>query len=198
MTAGAGARPGSTPDRDSAIGRLFVVTGIQASGKSTVGLALAQTLSRAVFIDGDTVGDMVVSGAEPMTDPPSEGAVEQLFFRYAGSLVLADTYRAAGFDAVIADNIFGEFLTDYLHIAAPETVHLVMLHPAVEAVQQREDGRGKDAYGNGYSVQGLWDAVESATPRVGLWLDTSAMSVSEVVLEIIRRQHEAVVEPIDQ
>lgn len=178
-------------------GRLFVVTGIRAAHTSTVGLALAQTLSRAVFIEGDTIGGMVVSGGEPMTDPPTEGAVEQLFFRYAGALVLADTYRAAGFDAVIADTIFGEFLTDYLHIAAPETVHLVMLHPDVEAGPDHEDGRAQADPGDGSVAHDLWTAVESATPRVGLWLDTSGMSVSEVVLEIIRRQHEAVVEPID-
>ncbi|YAL84170.1 phosphotransferase [Dermacoccaceae bacterium W4C1] len=182
------------PGGQTEIGRLFVITGVQAAGKTTVGEALAATLNKSVFIDGDTVGNMVVSGSAPMTDPASPEAIEQLLFRYAGALVLADTYRAAGFDAVVTDNVFGEFMEDYLEIAAPETLHLVMLHPSVAQVQAREDGRRKNAYRDGITVQGLWDQVEHHTPRIGLWLDTSEMTVSDVVLEIIRRQHEAIVE----
>lgn len=175
-------------------GRLFVISGIQAAGKTTVGHALAKTLSRAVFVDGDTIGNMVVSGKEPMSEPASHEAIEQLLFRYVGALVVADTYRSAGFDAVIADNIFGEYLNDFLELAEPETVHLVMLHPTKDVVKARDAGREKNAFRDGFTIEGLWQTVETRTPRVGLWLDTSYMNVADTVLEILKRQEEAVVQ----
>lgn len=147
-----------------------------------------------MFIDGDWVMDVVVGGREDMTGDPTPGAVEQLLYRYAGALVLADTYRAGGFDAIIADNIFGEAFVDYLHIAAPELVHMVVLHPSAEIVRQRDTDRGGNAYRDGITVDGLWDELEHNTPRHGLWLDTSDHRVEDTVLEIIQRQHEAAID----
>lgn len=146
-------------------GRLFVISSAEPA-RTTVGRALAETLTKAVFIDGEVVGDVVVSGRAEVGEEPSSEAVEQLLFRYAGGLVLADTYRAAGFDAVIAEEIPPLFFEDYLEIAAPETLHLVHL-----------DRAPRDA---------------PAGP--GLRLDAAELDTSELVLEIIKRQHEAVVE----
>lgn len=178
-------------------GRLFVISGAQAAGKTTVGQALADALPRSVFIDGDAIGDFVVSGKALMTEPPEVEAVEQLFLRYAGALTVADVYRSAGFDAVIADNIFGTFLDDYLMIAAPEPVHLVMLTPSAAIIQAREAERGKNAYRDGFTVEALVRTIEHETQRVGLWLDTTTMSVGHTVLQILRRTGEALVDTRD-
>ena len=150
-------------------GRLFVISSAEPA-RTTVGRALAETLTKAVFIDGEVVGDVVVSGRAEVGDEPSSEAVEQLLFRYAGGLVLADTDRAAGFDAVIAEEIPSLFFEDYLEIAAPETLHLVLLGPTGDA--------------------GATDGSDA----VGLRLDPAERDVPETVLEIIKRQHEAVVE----
>ncbi|AKU19110.1 hypothetical protein VV02_19275 [Luteipulveratus mongoliensis] len=175
---------------------MFVISGIQAAGKTTVGLSLAKTLTKAVFIDGDTIGNLVVSGQEPMTLPPTQEAVEQLLFRYVGALVVADTYRTAGFDAVIADSIFGEYFADFLELAEPETIQFVMLNPSKDTVRLREMERGTDGYReDGVTIDNLWDTVEFSTKRVGLWLDNSHMTVAETVLEILKRQEEATVAP---
>ncbi|NNG39345.1 AAA family ATPase [Flexivirga sp. ID2601S] len=176
------------------LGRLFVITGAQAAGKSTVGQALAEGLRKAVFIDGDTIGGMVASGAAGMSQPPTVEAIEQLFLRYAGALTLADVYRAAGFDAVIADNIFGTFLDDFLSIAAPAEVHLVMLTPSVDAIYQREEGRRKNAYRDGFTVESLVDSVEHGTRRVGLWIDNTNLSVAQTITQILQRADEALVD----
>ena len=44
--------------------RLFLVTGIPAAGKSTVGHALARRFERGVCVDGDDIRKVVVSGAD--------------------------------------------------------------------------------------------------------------------------------------
>ncbi len=59
-----------------------LVTGVQSSGKSTVGRLLAERLGRAAFIEGDDLWLMVVSGREDMADTPSDTALAQLELRY--------------------------------------------------------------------------------------------------------------------
>lgn len=186
----------ATPDESvtSATGRLFVISGAQAAGKSTIGRALAHALPKAAFIDGDAIGNFVLSGKAHMSEPPTVAAVEQLFLRYAGALTVADVYRSAGFDAVIADNIFGTFLDDYLNIAAPEPIHFIMLTPTVEAIYERENARGKKAYGAGFTVEGLVEAVEYGTQEVGLWIDNTDAAVPQVVSYILEHTDEAFVD----
>ncbi|MEQ7010344.1 hypothetical protein ABN028_29615 [Actinopolymorpha sp. B17G11] len=91
---------------DPVIGRLLLITGASAAGKTTVGHEVASLLSRAVHIDGDAMQRFVVSGAVPMDVPPPPGAVEQLTLRYAAAMTVSSLYRRAGFDAVITDNVF--------------------------------------------------------------------------------------------
>lgn len=73
-----------------------------------------------------------------------------------------------------------------------------MLRPSPAVVAQREAARaaatGKVAYRQGGdTIEGL-DARLAATPRLGLWLDTSAMSPVEVVDEILANEPLARVE----
>lgn len=178
-------------------GRLFVISGAQAAGKSTVGEALADALPRAVFIDGDTIGNFVISGKETMTEPARIEAIEQLFLRYAGALTVADVYRSAGFDAVIADNIFGSFFDDFLTIAAPEPVHFVMLTPSADIIRARDAGRRKHAYRDGFTIEGLVESVEHDTTRVGLWVDNTVLTVRETVDHILDHADDARVDTRD-
>lgn len=171
-----------------------MISGAQAAGKSTIGRALADRLPRAVFIDGDAIDDFVVSDRAPMTEPPTTPAVEQLFLRYAGALTVADVYRSAGFDAVIADNIFGTFLDDYLAIAAPESIHFVMLTPTADAIRAREHARGKNAYRDGFTVEALVESVEHGSRRVGLWIDNTDLSVTQTVSQILAHSEAALVD----
>ncbi|RNI20869.1 AAA family ATPase [Flexivirga caeni] len=178
----------------SGTGRLFVISGAQAAGKSTVGRALAEALPRSVFVDGDTIGNFVLSGKELMTEPPRTPAIEQLFLRYAGALTVADVYRSAGFDAVIADNIFGSFLNDYLMIAAPEPVHFVMLNASADIIRAREIARGGNAYRDGFTVEGLVSSIEHDTLRVGLWIDNTVLTAGQTVAQILRHTDDALVD----
>lgn len=177
-------------------GRLFVITGITASGKTTVGHALADRLPRSVHIDGDWVQHLVVSGAVPMDLPPPAGAIEQLRLRYAVALAAAGVYRHAGFDAVVTDNIFELDLSDVLDLAfaddETDAVFVTVLKPSIEVVRRRYQDRPGGGYSATVTVEVLTAALER-TPRLGLWLDSSHQTPTETANEILEHLDQAVV-----
>ena len=130
----------------------------------------------------------------PLTPEPTVGALEQLFTRWAGALTLADVWCVSGFDVVIADDIIGDYLEDFLDLADTGPVHLVMLHPSVDALYEREPA-GMAFVTEQASVENLWNEVEFNTPRVGLWIDNSTMTPAAVVVRILRNLQEATITP---
>ena len=100
-------------------GRFFLVTGPNAEAVAT---ALAAALPRAATVDGQVVGAMF------MPDPDGARAdLEQLFLRFTAGIALADSFRLAGYDAVVADDVPAEHLEAYLDFASPTPIHLVRL-----------------------------------------------------------------------
>lgn len=69
---------------------IYLVTGIQAAGKSTVGQALAERLPRSVHIRGDLFRRMIVNGRAEMTPDPTSEAVRQLRLRYELAATVTD------------------------------------------------------------------------------------------------------------
>jgi energy-coupling factor transporter ATP-binding protein EcfA2 len=177
-------------------GRLFVISGPTAAGKTTVGRALAGLLPRAVHLDGDVFQRFVVSGSMTMDIPPPPGATEQLWLRYRAALSVAAIYRRAGFDAVLTDNIFeagwGTFLTLAHASESASTTAAVMLTPHLDAIRARYQERPGGGYTDSMTPEHLLEAV-ARTPRIGLWLDTSGQTASESATEILRRVDEATV-----
>ncbi|GAA4906432.1 AAA domain-containing protein [Stackebrandtia albiflava] len=175
-------------------GRLIIITGVQAAGKTTVGRALAGLLPRAVHVDGDAVHRFVVSGEIPYDVPPPPGATEQLYLRYRGSLAVARVYRDAGFDAVFTDNIFGATLPDVLEMAAGP-VHLIVLDPDHATVVARETARDKTGYTDRITPELLMSALREETPRWGLWWDSTGETAQQTAAALSSRLAEAVVHP---
>jgi predicted kinase len=92
--------------------RLILITGVMASGKSTVAQLLAEQLPRAAHIRGDVFRRFLVTGrVDPAPSMPSE-AMRQLLLRYQLAMNAADTYVRAGYSAVVQDVIVGPVLTD--------------------------------------------------------------------------------------
>jgi cytidylate kinase len=167
---------------------MVLVTGIPASGKSTVAERLARRFGRGVHVRGDVFRRMVVAGREEMTASPSEEAVRQLTLRYDLGARTADAYHDAGFSVVVQDVVIGSGLTTYLDAIETRPLVLVVLAPRPDAVATREASRPKVAYRpEAATIEMLDAALRTETPRIGLWLDTSTLSVDETVEEIVAR-----------
>ncbi|MFD7617871.1 AAA family ATPase [Streptomyces sp. NPDC051658] len=169
------------PNSDEPGPAVVLITGVMASGKSTVAQALAERLPRAVHVRGDVFRRMVVSGRAEMVPGAYEEAAAQLRLRYRLSAMTADAYAGEGWTAVVQDVVLGEELAGYVGLVRTQPLYVVVLAPEPRAVAEREAGRGKSGYGAGWTVEALDRVLREETPRIGLWLDTTGQTVEQSV-----------------
>ena len=177
---------------------VWLITGIQASGKSTVADLLARGFPRGAHVRGGQFYRWAVTGWEhPTETSASERARQLLDLRYRLSALAAREYVDAGFTAVVQDNIYGPDVTTWLDAVQVSPRRLVVLRPGVDVVAARERERtsrtGKVAYRPGEFTPSGLDRHLERTPRVGLWLDTSRQTPEDTVRTILRRSADAVV-----
>jgi hypothetical protein len=175
--------------------RVVLVTGMQAAGKTTIGPRLAARMNPpAAAFDGDVFHRMVVAGRVNMTPEPEPEAVRQLRLRYRTAGLVAQNYLDNGFDFVYTDIVLGSDVSEWLDARTNVQRHLIVLVPTAEVIARREVARNS---GNSYRDwqkpgMSLTDAIAvlqeglADTPRRGLWLDTSELSIDETVEEIVR------------
>jgi chloramphenicol 3-O-phosphotransferase len=160
--------------------RLILITGIMAAGKSTVAQHLAERLPNSVHLRGDVFRRMIVNGRAPMTRTLSPVAIAQLRLRYRLAAAAAELYLQANFSVIYQDIILGHHLTEVVQYYQHYPLHVVVLCPTPETVTAREAGRSKTGY-HGIAVADLDHVLRTETPRLGLWLDSSALTVTETV-----------------
>jgi chloramphenicol 3-O-phosphotransferase len=166
-------------------GAVVLITGIMAAGKSTVAEALAARLPRAAHVRGDVFRRMVVSGREEMSPEASDGALAQLDLRHRLAATVADGYAEAGFTAVVQDIVLGEHLPRFVSRVRTRPLYVVVLAPSADTVREREARRAKTGYAGGWAVEGFDRVLREETPRIGLWLDSSGLTVEETVDAIL-------------
>ena len=167
---------------------IVLVSGIPASGKSTVADLLARRFARGVHVKGDVYRRMVVAGRQEMTADPSEEAWRQLRLRYRLGAATAEAYHEAGFSVVLQDVVVGTPLGEVVASIGRRPLVVVVLAPGTDAVAERERNRSKAAYRDEMSdITSMDAALHAETPRLGLWLDTSNQHPEDTVEEIIRR-----------
>ncbi len=171
--------------------RLFVITGIMAAGKSTVAQALAERFDRSVHLRGDTFRRFVVSGRVEMSPDPAPEATAQLDLRYELAAMCADRYVDAGFVTVMQDVILGPTLTRVIDMFRTRPLALVVLAPSPDAVAAREADRGKVGYRQ-FTPAALDADLRERTPRLGLWIDSTDLTVDETVQHILDHRDEAI------
>jgi predicted kinase len=174
----------TSPLDTTACPRLIVITGIMAAGKSTVAQHLAERLPKSVHLRGDVFRRMIIGGRAEMQRELSPAARDQLRLRYRIAATVADLYLAAGFTVVYQDIIIGNDLLMVVRSLAHQPLHVIVLCPAPAVIAAREATRRKTAYTT-FSVEEFDQVFRTETPRLGLWLDTSNLTVDATVDRIL-------------
>ncbi len=175
-------------------GDVVVITGIMAAGKSTVAQALAERLPQSVHLRGDLFRRMIVNGQAEVTPENWERAERQLHLRCRLATQAAVGYAEAGFTVCYQDVILGPDLQRVVDLlaAAPTRLHVVVLAPSPDVAAQRDIDRAKSGYGD-WTATRLDEGLRRDTPRLGLWLDTSNLTVEETVSAILDRSGESLI-----
>ena len=172
---------------------LILITGIMASGKSTIAQALAERLPKSVHLRGDLFRRLIVNGRAEMGFELSTEALAQLNLRYDIATTIAEMYLAGGFTVVYQDIVIGQTLAEIVAKLRRHPLYVVVLCPDPTVVATREAGRGKRGYGNEAEIPAFDRVLRTETPQIGLWLDSSSLSVAQTVDTILARIEEATV-----
>lgn len=159
-----------------------------AAGKSTVAQALAERFDRSAHVRGDWFRRSVVSGRAEMSPRPAGEALRQLRLRYKLAAACADSYVEAGFVTVVQDVVLGPILTEVIDMFRTRPVNVVVLAPSADRVADREESRRKTGYIDVTPAE--LDAVfRRETPKLGLWVDSSDLTVDQTVEFILDRTY---------
>jgi len=171
---------------------IYLISGIPGAGKTTVAGLLARRFERGVHIESDRLQELIVTGGLWPDGEPHDEALRQLRLRGRHASMLADSFFAAGFTPVVDDVVIGARLGEFRSDIRARPLRFVLLAPRAEVVRARDIAReGKhvfDRWGH------LDKAMRAETPRLGLWLDSSAQTAEETAEEILRRAAEAEIE----
>jgi predicted kinase len=167
--------------------RIYVVSGMQGAGKTTVAVLLARRFARGAHIEADALQKMIVSGRrwpEGRGDEMSAEAIGQLRLRLHNACLLARSFVECGITAVVDDIVIGSRVDDMVESMAGAAFNFVMLTPRPDVVRAREAARGTQLY-----IEYGWmdDEIRSGTRRLGRWIDNSDQTAEETVDEIMLR-----------
>jgi len=168
----------------------LLITGIMASGKSTIAQHMAESIPNSVHLRGDVFRKMIVNGRAEMESPLSQAAIDQLRLRYHLAALTANKYCESGFTVVYQDVIIGEILNDVIAMHSKHPLYIVVLCPSPDVVLNRDATRHKQTY-HSWTPHMLDQGLKTETPKVGLWIDTSNLSVDDTISTIHRQLNQA-------
>ncbi|MFC0212948.1 AAA family ATPase [Paenibacillus chartarius] len=173
---------------------IVLITGIMASGKSTVAQLLSERFKQSVHIRGDLFRRMIVNNRKEVRPEAEQEELDQLRLRYRLAAHCADAYCEAGFTVVVQDVVIGPMLNDFIAAVHQRPLYVVVLCPRPSVVDSREASRPKKGYGI-WTVEGLDSVLRNETPRIGMWLDSSELTPEETVHRIwTEMQEKALIE----
>ena len=175
--------------------RIIVIAGLPGVGKSTVSHLVASRLGRAAHVEADRLQEMIVAGAvHPESSGPTGEAARQVRLRLRHATLLARSFVAAGFFAIIDDIIAGNRFDDLVEDLEGIPFSFVMLMRDLDVMKDEWRAIGSPFVD---SFDWIDEEIREKTPRVGLWIDTTQMSVEETVDVVLRGLDGAAVPEID-
>lgn len=165
---------------------VFVISGIQAAGKSTIARLLAGRFEYGVHLEADALQKMIVSGGEWVSKPgePAGEAARQLQLRLKHMCLLARSFYEAGFTVALDDLILGERWHELQAGLQDIPFTLVVLAPRVETVLKRDENRAKATLGEEWARY-LDEILRVTMAGTGLWLDNTGQTPDETVDQIL-------------
>lgn len=174
----------------------ILITGIMASGKSTVAQHLAEALPKSVHLRGDVFRRMIVNGQAQIEPPISDEAMAQLRLRYQLAADATDRYCQTGFTVVYQDVILGDVLNEVVVMHTNHPLYVVVLCPQPDVVWDRDTRRHKQTY-QSWTPDMLDQSLRTETPQIGLWVDSTHLTISETVAFILNNIQQARINPPD-
>jgi len=172
---------------DNPLPGCLIVTGMPASGKSTVTRLVAGRLPRAARIDADVVHEMIVSGRVRFDSGSAEEAARQGELRAFNVCALANNFTDAGFTAIIDEVVPDREDFDwYVEKLRGRPVLFVVLAPPLEVCQQRNEVR-PEADRVDYDFTEYYESMRAELSGIGWWLDSSRLTPDETAAAITAR-----------
>ena len=172
---------------------IFILIGPPAVGKSTTSKALASNFGKSIHIPVDYIRDMVVSGLALPGIEWSAELIQQIRLARESVIFTALNYQKAGFAVVIDDFIDPNQLIEYQVLQDKPGVYKFVLFPQQEAAYARNLQRAGDTPAREYIDAGIRSVYQQLKGMINplrddgwIVLDTTAMSIDETVLEILK------------
>lgn len=166
-----------------------IITGIPGAGKSTIAHALASRAPLAAHLDIDTIYELIVGGIVFRSDSPAEDWW-QLDLARKNIALLANSFAARGVLPIIDDVIADRLVLERYISVLVHPLRLVVLAPSLSSVMKRDAARQKH-------VAQQWSHLAKPMARellgIGLWLNTTGLTIDETVASIERQWHACVV-----
>lgn len=170
---------------------VYLISGPMGAGKTTVARLLAKRFERGVHVEGDAFRRSIVSGRTEVTPELTPEALGQLRLRYRLAAAAADAYANEGFTVALEDVAVGPLLEEYATFIRCRPLHIVVLLPSLDHIRLREARRHDKGYLHGWTVEGHYRDFAEATPRIGVWVDSTDQTPEQTVDAILAQTDSA-------
>ena len=179
---------------------IWLISGIPASGKTTISKKLAERLNKSVYISADDLRSQITTQVFPYVNTQEE-VKEQSEMIIRKQCNLAKSNLEKGITPICDEVVGKEELSLYKNCLEGYNLLLVTLNPAFHIVVERDNGRSEEQKFDTESnplpyPKKWWEHLKQLILTVsdnGLWVDNSIMTIKETVTYNLQNKEEYIV-----